>query len=141
MSDTLLYAVVDRNGFVLDTWESPFGPRQEKTRRRGELRVRRTPGATGWVTMEEPCCTGDRLALDEYGGATVANKATLQTYSAYFFRLGVFIAEAEDANEHPLARTLDHVRMLYSVGKIGTAEELLKGPADEVREEIEAAGG
>jgi len=137
--EVLCYAVVDRYGVVLDTWESRDEPIQRRAKRRGELRVRRTPGATGWVAVEGGCRIGDRLVFDEWGGATVTTSRFPVLYTRYYFKLGGLIYEAEDENEHPLARTLDNVRLLYCAGKIGTAEELLQGPADEVRELLRTA--
>jgi hypothetical protein len=141
MSESVCYAVVDRHGIVLATWESHDEPQQRRAKRRGELRVRRTPGATGWAAVEGGCEVGDRLAFDEWGGATVTTARLSVIYSAYYFRLGDLIYEAEDANEHPLARVLDQVRLLYSAGRIVATEELLRGPADEMREVIRAATG
>lgn len=139
MSDSTCYAVVDRYGTVLAVWGSIDQPQARRAKRRGELRVRRTPGATGWAAVDGGCSVGDRLAFDEWGGATVTTARLSVIYSRHYFKLGGFIDEAEDENEHPLARVLDQVRLLYSVGRIATAEELLQGPADEVREEIRAA--
>lgn len=34
-----LYAVIDADGFVLETWESPFEPGQRRIRQRGERLV------------------------------------------------------------------------------------------------------
>jgi len=139
--EALCYAAVDRYGVVLDTWESTDEPQQRRAKRRGELRVRRTPGATGWVVVDGACHLGDRLALDEWGSATVTTARLPVTYTRYYFKIGELIAEAEDENEHPLARVLDQVRLLYSSGRIGTVEELLRGSADAVREEIRAVSG
>lgn len=141
MSESTCYAVVDRYGTVLAAWGSVDQPQTRRAKRRGELRVRRTPGATGWTAVDGGCEVGDRLAFDEWGGAAVTTARLSAEYSAYYFRLGDLIYEAEDANEHPLARVLDHVRLLYSAGRIGAAEELLRGPTDDVREEIRAATG
>jgi hypothetical protein len=131
-----LYAVIDADGFVLETWESPFEPQQPRTRQRGERLVKKTPNATGWVVVEGTCRRGDRLAVDEHGCGRLAMEGNAQTYSRFFFKLEELAAEAEDANYHPLARVLDQVRLLFSVGEIKTAERLLQGPADEVRQAI-----
>lgn len=81
-----LYAVTDADGFVLETWESPFEPQQPRTRQRGDRLVKKTPNATGWVVVDGACRRGDRLAMDEHGCGRLAMEGNAQTYSPLFSR-------------------------------------------------------
>lgn len=135
-----MYAVLDENGIVLETWRTRTEPPARTPSEKGKWMVRTTPGAVDWVPVAGSCVRGDRLAVDEEGYGTVPEEGPPYLCSGFYWVLDRVAADAVDLNEHTLTRTLYHLRVLLSAEQTATAEQLLEGPADRVRRSLGPGG-